>query len=123
MMTQLCTVVGSGDEVATLTTDALLTAGLKVVRSFDLSSARIAHGDCSCSHHGTALCDCQMIVLFVYGDVGNPVTLTFHGRDGHTRLLLVKEPGQQSSSELETTIINTLLSAFLPHAHLEVLSS
>ena len=44
----------------------LTDAGFRVVQTFDLHVARLAHPDCPCPHHGTADCDCQMVILLVY---------------------------------------------------------
>ena len=41
--------------------------GLQVMRTFDLQAARHDPADCPCPHHGTEQCDCQMVVLLVYG--------------------------------------------------------
>ena len=43
-------------------------AGLSVLRTFDLQTARQAQAVCPCPHHGTDQCDCQMVVLLVYHD-------------------------------------------------------
>jgi hypothetical protein len=60
-----------------------------VIRSFDLKTARSAQVGCSCPHHGTDQCDCQMVVLLVYDQTATPVTLIFHGRDGRSELTLL----------------------------------
>ena len=66
----------------------LVGAGLRTVRTFDLQDARIGAHDCSCPHHGTEQCDCQMVVLLVYGNDKEPETLILHGSNGKTRLSL-----------------------------------
>ena len=120
-MTQpLFTTPGSGDKAIAKATDVLQQAGYQVMRSFDLNAARAAHVDCSCPHHGTTMCDCQMVVLLVYGQDGPPVTLTAHSRDGRTQFALVNDPAQRPSPDLENAIINLLLPAFLSHPPLEV---
>ncbi|GAB4503647.1 MAG: hypothetical protein Fur0043_06390 [Anaerolineales bacterium] len=87
----------------------LRQAGLRTVQTFDLRSARHASGDCPCPHHGTAKCDCQMAVLLVYGEKGEPVTLILHGNDGQTRLSIAAEDGaQQRSAELLSVVQETL---------------
>lgn len=117
MMPRSFTFSGSGNEVASRVTAALLGAKFRVVQSFDLASARANHVDCSCPHHGTDLCDCQMIVLLVYGSAGRPVTLTIHGRDGLVRLAVVTDPAQRPVIGLEASIINILSSTFPYSAH------
>jgi len=62
----------------------LAQAGLRAVQTFDLQSARHALSECPCPHHGTAECDCQMVVLLVYGKAEEPLTLILHGNQGIT---------------------------------------
>lgn len=64
----------------------LLQAGLRSIQTFDLTIARAASHGCECPHHGTHECDCQLVVLLVYGKSEEPVTLTLHGNDGMTWL-------------------------------------
>jgi hypothetical protein len=66
----------------------LAGAGLRTVRTFDLQDARAGSHDCSCPHHGTEQCDCQMVILLVYGSSNKPITLILHGNNGKTRLTL-----------------------------------
>lgn len=66
----------------------LLEAGLCTVQTFDLQDARAGSHDCWCPHHGTEQCDCQMVILLVYGNGNKPITLILHGNDGKTRLSL-----------------------------------
>jgi hypothetical protein len=73
----------------------LLKAGLRSVQTFDLHTARAAMHDCECPHHSTDQCDCQMIVLLVYGKVEEPVSLILHGNDG-TTWLSITGPAQSS---------------------------
>lgn len=67
----------------------LIEADLQVLRSFDLQAARSHHINCACPRHGTARCDCQMIILLVYNQDEQPLTLVAHGRDGKTHFALV----------------------------------
>ena len=83
-------------------------AGFQVVRSFDLKVARSAHIDCTCPHHGTEQCDCQMVVLLVYGQESPPVTLVAHGHDGQVQIALVDAPEQQPDSQLVSGIIRAI---------------
>ncbi len=99
-----------GCEEATAQAIALLAeSGLRIIRSFDLQSARLAHTECTCPHHGTAQCTCQMVVLLVYGSSGAPVTLVAHGQDGYTEFSLVDTPRQPADSSLRDRIVQTLL--------------
>ena len=75
--------------------EQLDAASLRVVQTFDLHSTRHRVGDCPCPHHGTEQCDCQLIVLLVYGTSAEPATLILHGNDGQTWLSIVEHPGQR----------------------------
>lgn len=98
----------SSDRVVPWIDEVLSRRGLRVARSFDLKTARAAHTNCSCPHHGTDACDCQMVVLLVYGNDSCPATLVAHGRDGRTYLSLTSIPGQRPSPQLAGTIMNSL---------------
>jgi len=67
-------------------TQLLTPLGLLVKPSFDLQVARSAHNSCACPHHGSALCDCQIVVLLVYDGEDGPVSLILHSQDGTTFL-------------------------------------
>ena len=112
-MAQLLAFECSCEEAVRWTTEALALAELQVATSFDLRKARAAHTECACPHHGTAACDCQMVVLLVYGREAGPATLILHGRDGRTYLSLADTPGQRPSPKLADTIFAVLsLEAF-----------
>lgn len=84
-------------------------AGFQLVRSFDLKVARSAHIGCACPHHGTDQCDCQMVVLLVYGQDSLPVTLVIHGHDGETQIAIVDTPEQRPASRLVNEIVQAIL--------------
>lgn len=105
---QLVTIQANCEEATTRTVQLLSDAGLQVVRSFDLRSARMAHAECTCPHHGTAQCTCQFVVLLVYGQGGAPVTLVAHGHDGQTWLSLVDTPQQPADMKLAAKIAQAL---------------
>lgn len=104
------------DEALRWTKKQLSQAGLRAVQTFDLHTARAGLHDCHCPNHGTEDCDCQMVILLVYGktsDVStpldtsvstplntNPVTLFLHGNDGQTWLSIADEPRQHVDSKL-----------------------
>lgn len=99
----------SCDEVAAGLAQTLAQNGYGVNRSFDLHAARAAHVNCTCPHHGTALCDCQLVVLLVYEQSKQPVTLLVHGRDGQSSISLADDGVISSASEpLEATILKAL---------------
>lgn len=83
-------------------------SGFQVMRSFDLKVARAAHVGCTCPHHGTDQCDCQMVVLLVYGQDETPVTLVIHGHDDQTQITLVDTPEQRPSPQLVNLIRQTI---------------
>ena len=105
---QLVTIQADCEEATAQAVQILSSAGLQVVRSFDLRSARSDHAECTCPHHGTAQCTCQFVVLLVYGQSGRPVTLVAHGQDGQTWLSLVDIPQQPADMKLATKIAQAL---------------
>ena len=95
----------------------LLDAELRVVQTFDLHTARLGVHDCLCPNHGTEACDCQMVVLLVYGITADPATLTLHGNNGQTWFSLTNNPNQQVDIKLIATIehaLETKVPAFDP---------
>ncbi len=78
--------------------------GLRVVRSFDLQSACASFSDLICPHHGDAVCDCQMVVLLVYGTEAVPASLVIHTHRGKTDIDLVDSPSNHLSKDLEKII-------------------
>lgn len=115
-MAQMLTLECRSEETVRWITKALSSADLQVATSFNLRTARTAHTECGCPHHGTASCDCQMVVLLVYGADACPATLVVHERDGSTNMSLVDTPGQRPSSILTATILAALtLDSFAHH--------
>ena len=86
----------------------LSQASLRAVQTFDLHAARLAMHDCPCPNHGTNECDCQMVVLLVYGKAAEPVTLFLHGNDGQTWLSIADDPRQRADAELLQAIRQAL---------------
>jgi pyruvate/oxaloacetate carboxyltransferase len=68
-------------------------AGLYAIRTFDLHDTRDRETACSCPHHGTAQCDCQMVVILVYGEDDRPASVVVHGHNGQTWFSLVESLG------------------------------
>ncbi|HID54449.1 MAG TPA: hypothetical protein EYP41_20725 [Anaerolineae bacterium] len=89
------------DTAVTEITEALENAGLRVMPSFD---SRLAASPATCPHHGTEQCDCQVVILLVYGDDSRPATLMAHGQDGETWISIAAAPGQRPSPHLEAVI-------------------
>lgn len=82
--------------------------GLQVLQTFDFEGARGIEPSCTCAYHGTDRCDCQMVVLLVYGKGSQPVSLMVHGHDGKAWVSLV-ESFQSSNPVLETQIRKLLV--------------
>ena len=93
-------------------------AGLQAMRTFDLQVARSDPADCPCPHHGTDQCNCQMIVLLVYGEGYQPVSLVAHSSDGWTWFSLVDTPQQRADPRLERAIRQALPTQSGPDTHL-----
>jgi hypothetical protein len=97
----LLTVQADAQVVVDLIADALNKASLQVVQV-----AKAAHTHCSCPHHGSDKCDCQMIMLLVYDRDGQPATLVAHGQDGKTHLGMINNSNPKHSACLIDTILN-----------------
>ena len=97
------------DQVLAWATGQLTRAGFRVVQTFDLQVARLAHPDCPCPHHGTNDCNCQMVVLLVYPKQGEPATLVIHGQDGRSWVSLAGPVGKRANQHLETAIRRALI--------------
>lgn len=78
------------------------------MQTFDFHSARLTLQNCSCPHHGTNQCDCQMIILLVYGNATEPATLILHGNDGQTWISLGENPNQQTDGKMISAIKEAL---------------
>ncbi len=98
----------TGDQVLAWVNQQLAGAGFRVAQTFDLQVARLAHADCPCPHHGTDRCNCQMIILLVYGKRDDPASLIIHGQDRRTWLSLANPAGQHADPHLEASIRRAL---------------
>lgn len=78
-------------------------SGLQVIRTFDLQETRAGEINCTCPNHGTEKCDCQMVVLLVYGKENQPASLVAHGHNGQTWFSLVEFMGG-TNARLEAQI-------------------
>lgn len=96
----------SCDHALSLAQQALGKAGLSSIQTFDLSATRLGLHECSCPHHGTEACDCQMVVLLVYGSTNEPVTLILHGNNGQTWFSIPNRTA--SNAALASQIQNSL---------------
>lgn len=107
------TVSQTCDQTLQWVNQRLLKAGLRGVQTFDLHIARASSHNCECPNHGTDKCDCQLVILLVYGNMEEPATLILHGNDGKTRLSITAsaKPDQGLSDQLRQTLeINELTS-------------
>jgi hypothetical protein len=106
------------NQVVDLLTQDLSRDEIQVTRSFDLQATRAVHVGCSCPHHGTDQCTCQLIVLLIYERQNPPITLVLEGRDGQTWVSLVMTPGEKVLPHL-LDIIQAIL---LPDTAVEILT-
>lgn len=90
-------------------TQILTRLGLHIIPSFDLQNVHSDRIDCRCPNHGTDRCDCQMVVMLIYGKDAAPTTLVVHGHDGKTHLSIVDNPQQRSEPGLSKLICRALL--------------
>jgi hypothetical protein len=79
------------DEVLYWSKEQLQQVDLRSVQTFDLHATRVGLHNCPCPHHGTDACDCQMVVLLIYGKETEPVTLILHGSNGQTWLSIASD--------------------------------
>lgn len=83
--------------------ERLQRLGLSVLQTFDLHETRAEAAACTCQNHGTEKCDCQMVVLLIYGMDIHPVSLIAHGHNGQTWFSLVEYLGS-GNADLEAQI-------------------
>lgn len=103
------------EETLQWTKKQLSQANLHPVQTFDLHVARAGLHDCSCPNHGTDECDCQMVILLVYGKSAEPITLILHGNDGQTWFSISDNPRERSDITLLKEIQKALeIKAFVP---------
>ncbi len=106
-MAQLLTLNQPGTEAVSRFTRLLTQTGLKVSRSFDLRAALAADTPCTCPHHADN-CDCDLVMLLVYGDERQPATVVAHSHHGCTWLSLADGPGERPSPDLSRRIMMAL---------------
>ena len=98
------TLTKSFEETFAWTTQQLNQIGLQVEQTFDLQVARLSHTGCTCPHHGTEQCSCQMVVLLVRYEEEDPLTLILHGNDGQTNLSLVSQTGKRFNRDVDAAV-------------------
>jgi hypothetical protein len=95
------------DEAVPFFVERMQQSGLQVVRTFDLHETRVGVTTCTCPNHGTEKCDCQMVVLLVYGKENTPASLVADGHNGQTWFSLVEFLGG-TNARLEAQIVASL---------------
>lgn len=98
----------SCDQALQATRAKLAQRDLSAVQTFNLNTARLGLHDCECPNHGTGACDCQMVVLLVYGQAAEPATLILHGNDGKTWISIADPPLPQLNPDLIASIQHAL---------------
>ncbi len=96
------------NEVLTRVRRSLERVGLRALETFDLQIARSSGAECTCPHHGTARCDCQMVVLLVYGEGTAPTPIMLHGSDGQTWISLPDDRACDLEPLLEAAIVSSM---------------
>lgn len=86
--------------------------GLRVVRSFDLRSAYATYPDSTCPYHGVSPCDCQLVVLLIYGVEATPASVLLRSHRGITELALIDPVDNRPDLELVKTIQLVLATSF-----------
>lgn len=94
--------------------EKLHKVGLRVSTSFDSRHTRREAANILCPHHGTAVCNCHMVVLLVYETEGHPATLIGYGQDDEFWVSLTYPPGLRPSATLQSQIATALKPALLP---------
>jgi hypothetical protein len=97
------------DQAVSRVTAVLHESELRVMIPFDSQLTRELAIPAVCLHHGTADCDCHIVILLVYEADGPPATLLAYGQDGETWLSLVVAAGQRPPPRLENKISQALL--------------
>lgn len=104
----------SCDQALQMTKTQLSEAGLSAVQTFNLNTARLGLHNCCCPNHGTEACDCQMIILLVYGEAPEPATLILHGNNGQTWISIADSASQRGDPQLVTRIRRVLENVVTP---------
>jgi len=112
--TPFLTLEGSCVDAVNWATDKVRTAGLSVIRTFDLQDARDPRVPCPCPYHGTNDCDCQLVVLLIYMSGHNPISLIAHGHNGQTWFSIVDSPQQRPDPQLDATLRDLLSIPLIP---------
>ena len=99
----------SCEQTLTWVNEKLAGASLHLTQTFNLQVARLAHPDCLCPQHDSSSCDCQMLVLLVYGKQEIPSTLIIQGKDSRCWISLPGPFGKHSNQHLDVVIRRMLI--------------
>ena len=99
----------SCEQTLTRVNEKLAGTSLHLTQTFNLQVARRAHPDCLCPHHSSSSCNCQMLVLLVYGKQEIPSTLIIHGQDSRCWLSLARPFGKHFNQYLDMVIRRILI--------------
>ncbi|MBL8095274.1 MAG: hypothetical protein JNL73_13985 [Anaerolineales bacterium] len=104
-----------GQDVIPEVFSALRQHGLPVMRSFDLRTAQTGAAACACHPQSLSLCECQLVVLLVYGHAPEPLTLFVSGCGGQTEIRVAQEASMRLDPHLahEVLVVLTELGARL----------
>ncbi len=108
MLSSILSVPRPCEETVRWLQQRLLQDGLRALQTFDLQDARLSLEECPCPHHGTEDCDCQMVIVLVYGRAAEPATLFLHGYDGQTWISLADRPERPADTRLVAAIERAL---------------
>lgn len=100
--------ISSDRDVILKVTSALLGRGLYVVRSFDLRGGQVGLSACACHRHAVDACDCQLVVLLVYGRVPEPLAIVVSGHSGHTEVRVATDAASQPDPGLSDEVCGIL---------------
>ncbi len=103
----------SCDEALRWSNQSLTRGGLRVMQTFNLIAARQASQDFECPQHGKGACDCQMVVLMVYGIAREPASLILYGQDGQTWFTFADLPSLRVEPETQSLIRHVLRTSLL----------
>ncbi|HUF39377.1 MAG TPA: hypothetical protein VMN57_12705 [Anaerolineales bacterium] len=108
-----------GETVIRQAAESLEAAGLRVFKTFDLRSACASFTDNNCPHHGSAPCDCQLVVLLIYGPDDPPISLVLHSHRGLTELQWDEAPESRPNPAGQAFIVQVLNGSVDLPAHID----
>lgn len=88
---------------------ALQQCGLRVMRSFDLRAAQTKTASCVCQRQLLSLCDCQLVVLLVYGRAPEPLTVVVSGHGDQTDIGIASDTFVHPDPQLTREVLEALV--------------